>query len=71
MGNHAGSYRMFRRADLAEERALGRLALTFQDVAAAAGRIGATVHIGYAVFLAGVTDSESGPQLLTRLGDDA
>ena len=71
MGNHAGSYRMFRRADLAEERALGRLALTFQDVAAAAGRVGGTVHVGYAVLLAGVRDSESGPQRLTRGGEEA
>ena len=39
MGDHAGPYRMFRRADLAEERALGRPAFPLQDIAAAAGRL--------------------------------
>lgn len=71
MGNHAGSYRMFRRADLAEERALGWLALAFQNVATAAGRVGAPVHKGDVVFLAGVTSGKGWPQLLPRLGDDA
>ena len=62
---------MFRRADLAKERALGRRAFPLQDIAAAAGRIGAPFHSRYVVFLAGVTDCKGRPQLQARLGDDA
>ena len=45
MGDHAGSYRMLRGADLAENLAVGRLAFALQHLAAAAGRIAVSFNL--------------------------
>ena len=71
MGNHAGPYGMFRRADLAKERALGRRAFPLQDIAAAAGRIAMSVHDWNLIFHPGIELVIVGPQLQAAFGDGA
>ena len=71
MRYHTGADRLFRRTYRTKQRALGRFALSLQDITAAAGRIGPAFYKRYAILFAGIPCGIGRPQLQSRLGNTA